>query len=161
MDCRCSHHCRARQAWFQQPAPPYSHFFAHFLLSGSDALPIWRWPAPPTLSFKNPLQKPTGDVTDTTSNFFTVYGRHPCTQPFQLLTLLMCQINHFQLESNITILKLGTQKVSYLRHARRSKLFFHKHNRNCSPDAYPSLLRAIPLSIPKCNGLLPKRYSYV
>ncbi len=80
---------------------------------------------------------------------FWILHLHPCTQPFQLLTLLMCQINHFQLESNVTILKLGMQKVSYLRHARRQKLFFHKQNRNCSPDAYPSLLRAIPLYIPK------------
>uniref|UniRef100_A0A673HDY7 HECT domain-containing protein n=1 Tax=Sinocyclocheilus rhinocerous TaxID=307959 RepID=A0A673HDY7_9TELE len=32
-------------------------------------LPPWRRPALPTLSFKNALQKPTGDVTDTTSMF--------------------------------------------------------------------------------------------
>ncbi len=40
-----------------------------------DALPRWRRSAPPTLGFKNALQKPTSDVTDTTSIFFTVYGR--------------------------------------------------------------------------------------
>ncbi len=54
-------------AWFQQPAPPTSCLFTHFRLSGSDAQPRWRRPAPPTLSFKNALQKPTGAVTDTTS----------------------------------------------------------------------------------------------
>ncbi len=37
VDCRCCHHWRARQAWFQQPAPPTSRLFAHFRLSGSDA----------------------------------------------------------------------------------------------------------------------------
>ncbi len=73
-DCCCCHHCRAWRAWFQQPAPPTSRLFAHFRLSGSDALPRWRRPAPPPLSFKNPLQKPTGDLTDTTSIFFTVYA---------------------------------------------------------------------------------------
>ncbi len=44
MDCRCRHHCRARQTWFQQPAPPTSRLFAHFQLSGSDALPRWQRP---------------------------------------------------------------------------------------------------------------------
>ncbi len=126
-----------------------THLLAFCPFSIIRELPRWRRPAPPPLSFKNPLQKPTGDVTDTTSIFFTVYGRHPCTQPFQLLTLLICRINHFHLESNVTILNIGMQKVSYLRYVRRPKLFFHKHNRNCSPDAYPSLLRAIPLYIPK------------
>ncbi len=44
--------------------PPFCPFLIIF-----DALPRWRRMAPPTLSFKNPLQKPTGDVTDNTSIF--------------------------------------------------------------------------------------------
>ncbi len=91
-----------------------THLLAFCPFSIIRELPRWRRPAPPPLSFKNPLQKPTGDVTDTTSIFFTVYGRHPCTQPFQLLTLLICRINHFHLESNVIILNIGMQKVSYL-----------------------------------------------
>ncbi len=57
-------------------------------LSGSDALPRWQWPAPSTLSLKNPLQKPTGDVMDTTSIFFTVYDSHTkkCEHPWLRLT---------------------------------------------------------------------------
>ncbi len=74
MDYSCCHHCCTRQAWFQQPAPPTSHLFAHFRLSRSDALPRWRRPALPTLSFKNPLQKPTADIMDTTFIYFSVYG---------------------------------------------------------------------------------------
>ncbi len=69
MDRCCCDHCRTRWVWFPQPAPPTSRLLPHFRLSGSDALPRWRRPAPPTLSFKNPLQKPTGDITDTTSIF--------------------------------------------------------------------------------------------
>ncbi len=79
MDCRCCQHHRARRAWFQQPAPPTSCLFAHFRLSRSDTLPRWRLLAPRILSFKNALQKPTCDITDTTSIFFfTVYDS--CTQ---------------------------------------------------------------------------------
>ncbi len=65
---------RMEGAWFEQPAPPTSRLFAHFRLSGIKAQPRWRRLSPPTLSFKNALQKPMGDVTDTTSMFFTVYG---------------------------------------------------------------------------------------
>ncbi len=70
MDCRCCHHCCTWWAWFQQPAPPTSHLFVHFRLFRSDAQPRWRRLSTPTLSSKNALQKPTDDVTDTTSMFF-------------------------------------------------------------------------------------------
>ncbi len=62
-------------------ASPTSRLFAHFRLSGSDA----RWRAAKMaavssahLGFKNALQKPTSDVTDNTSIFFTVYGFYTC-----------------------------------------------------------------------------------
>ena len=56
-------------------SPQLIRLAAHFRLSGSDARARWRWPAPPTLGFENALQKPTGDVTDTTPIFFhTVNG---------------------------------------------------------------------------------------
>ncbi len=73
VDCRCGHHCHAWWAWFQQPAPPTSRLFAHCLLSGSNAQPRWRL-SPPTLSFKNALQKPTGDVTDTMKQKHVFYS---------------------------------------------------------------------------------------
>ncbi len=55
-------------------------------------LPRWRWLALPTLSFKNPLQKPTGDVTDTTSIFFlqSMLKLQSGTNNMQYLTAARC-----------------------------------------------------------------------
>ncbi len=53
------------------PPPAFLPIFDYPI---NGALSRWRRPAPPTLSFKNPLQKTTGDVTDTKSIFFTVYA---------------------------------------------------------------------------------------
>ncbi len=98
MDWRCCHHCCARRAWFQQPAPPTSCPFAHFRLSGCDALPRWRRPAPPTLSFKNPCQKPAGDVTDIMQHFFyslwCTHKRHfePCPSAFDSQSRFICLV---------------------------------------------------------------------
>ncbi len=69
-------------------ASPTSRLFAHFRLFGSDALPRWRRSAPPTLGFKNALQKHTSDVTDTTSIFFTAYGANMSFRVRMILILI-------------------------------------------------------------------------
>ncbi len=48
-------------------------------------LPRWRWLTPPTLGFKNALQKPTADVTDTTSMFFYRFFLPPLDSRFQIV----------------------------------------------------------------------------
>ncbi len=79
MDCRCCHHCRTCWAWFQQPPPPTSRLFAHFRLSGRDAQPRWRRLSPPTLSFKNALQKPkAGDVRTLRINYLNIRSLQVC-----------------------------------------------------------------------------------
>ncbi len=66
-------------------------------------LPRWRRSTPPTLGFKNALQKPTSDVTDTTSIFFfffffffTVYGIDPFIYLFFILFFLEIAFVHSQ-----------------------------------------------------------------
>ncbi len=113
MDCRCCHICRAWWAWFQQPAPPTSRLFAHFRLSGSDAEPRWPRLSPPTFSFKNVLQKPTGDVTDSTAMFFTLYGKQEfsdswasCYYFLQIVMFIRIQM-HLVLFTTIAICPRG------------------------------------------------------
>ncbi len=66
--------CRAWRAWFQQPGTSArTTSYSRFQLSGSDALPTWWRLALPTLGFKIAFQKPTCDVMDTTSMFYTVF----------------------------------------------------------------------------------------
>ncbi len=166
MDCRCSHHCRARQTWFQQqqPAPPTSHLLPIFIFGVTTA-------KMETAGFAHfELQKSSSETygwLSRTLRPFLDFAFAPVHQPLSsLLTLLMCQINHFQLESNVTILKLGMQKVSYLRHARRQKLFFPQTQTEIAQqsDAYSvtapsdsplypeSILMVCCLSgIPMCN----------
>ncbi len=55
------------------PRPAFLPIFDYLGVTHGDTLPRWRRSAPPTLGFKNALQKPTSDVTDTISIFFTVY----------------------------------------------------------------------------------------
>ncbi len=64
----------SNQAPQLHPRPTFLPIFEYPGVTHGDALPRWRQSAPPTLGFKNALQKPTSDVTDTTSMFFTVYG---------------------------------------------------------------------------------------
>ncbi len=66
---QCHCHCHARACGFSNQLHPHPAFLPTFDYQ-SNVLPRWRRLSPPTLSFKNPLQKPTGDVTDTTSMFF-------------------------------------------------------------------------------------------
>ncbi len=52
------------------PRPAFLSIFDYPGVTRSDVLPRWRRSAPPTLGFKNALQKPMSDITDTTSMCF-------------------------------------------------------------------------------------------
>ena len=62
------------------------------------AFPRWRWPEPPTLSFKTTLQKPIGDVTVATSIFFL---QSMLSSPPLHHQLVFSQIKHFPLTPHI------------------------------------------------------------